>query len=172
MSLSSTQRRYLVVVQGLVPGVINVVLNGFIAWLMFRGMTTVPVWAQESSIGPDALGTCFFLPAITCLIVTPMVRRHVRTQSVEPLAGPQSLPELLRRFYRPVPRRALLLGLASLASVGSLSALGLLALGIEEVPFGTFLVSKAIFAGLLGAAVTPAIGLLALADPIQAKPGA
>jgi hypothetical protein len=167
--LSPEQRRYLTIAQGLVPGVINVVIAAALGWLTFRSTTSIPVWAQSSSAGPDTLGTCFFLPAITCLIVTPLVRRHVRARTVEALA-PHALPRALERFHRPVPFRAPLLGLATLASVGVVAGLCFLALGIQEIPLGPFLVFKAAFAGLLAAAVTPAIGLLALADPPQPEP--
>ena len=83
----------------------NFLLNGAIAWLLFRSLERVPLWGQQSIAG-DTIGTCFFLPFFTALIVTPLVRRRVRAGSVAPLgvdardhpplgwlpAGPASAP--------------------------------------------------------------------------------
>ncbi|MFQ5515602.1 MAG: hypothetical protein ACE5FG_14395 [Myxococcota bacterium] len=162
--LSRAQARYLLIGHGLVPVVINFVLNGLIGWAMFRGAASVPLWAREPSVGGDTLGTCFFLPAITCLIVTPIVRLHTSRGVVAPLEGAGALPVWLRSFYRPLLRRAGRLGLAGLLIAGPLAALGLLLPGGSSIELASFLWLKASFAALLGGLVTPLIGLLALAD--------
>jgi hypothetical protein len=162
MQLSGEQRRFLWLAQGVVPFVINVVLNGVIGWAMFRGMTAVPLWG-EASIGGDTLGTSFFLPAITCLIVTPLVRGQVRKGQAPAFTG--ALAGWLRAFQRPLGLRALALGLACVPVAGGLAVAGLGALGVESLGFVPFLGFKAAYAGVLAALVTPAIALLALADP-------
>ncbi|MFQ5665812.1 MAG: hypothetical protein ACE5I7_05200 [Candidatus Binatia bacterium] len=169
MNLSPDQRRYLLLGQCAVPFALNFVINGLIGWGMFRGVAPVPVWGMNSSAGPDTLGTCFFLPAITCLIVTGIVRRHTRRGTVAPLVAPASLPRWLRTFHRPLARRAFVLGATCLAVVGGAVAAVLLASGVSEVPHTPFLWFKAAFSAVLGGAVTPAIGLLALADPIRSE---
>ena len=78
MTLSTAQRQYLLVAQGLIPFAINFVLNGLLGLALFRGIDPVAVWGRQSSAGPDLIGTCFFLPAITCLIVTPLAHRQIR----------------------------------------------------------------------------------------------
>ena len=163
MNLSSNQRQYLLVGQCLIPFVINFVLNGLIGLLMFRGVNPVPTWGIESSAGPDLIGTCFFLPAITCLIVTPIVRRHVRGGMVEPTAA-EDLPIWLQPFRRPLATRAALFGLAGLAFIGSLVAAALLSAGPTHFGLGPFLWFKASFSAVLGGAVTPIIGIVALAQ--------
>jgi len=161
MQLSSAQWLYLAIGQLAVPVLINVVLNGAIGFAMFRGASEVP-WLGTQSIVGDTLGTGFFLPAITCLIVTPLVRGHVRKGAAEPMRG--TLPRWLGAFPRALVPRALALGLAGVAiSAALLLALSAL-LGLESLRFAPFLGFKAGFAGLLGALVTPPIALLALAD--------
>lgn len=169
LHLSPEQRRYLAIAQGVVPFVVNFFLNGAIAWATFRGLGAVPVWRLENSAGPDLLGTLFFLPAITCIIVTPLVRRDVARGAIAPLGDPRRLPALLAYVHAGLWRRAAALGGLTLVSLGPIVVLALIAAGVEAFPLGTFLWLKALFAGLLGAVVTPAIGLLALADPAPAR---
>jgi hypothetical protein len=161
MELSPAQRGYLLVGQVIVPAAINLVLNVALGFATFRGASEIPLLGSQSIVG-DTLGTCFFLPAITCLIVTPIVRGHVRKGTAEPLRG--ALPVWLAAFRRALVPRALALGLAGVASAGALALAGLLAFGIESLAFAPFVGFKAVFAGLLGALVTPLIALLALAD--------
>lgn len=166
MGVSSDQRRYLLVAHCAGAFSINFALNGAIGFLAFRGVDPVPTWAVASAAGPDLVGTCLFLPAITCWIVTGIVRRHARSGRVTPLAGP--LPRLLAPFGRPLASRALLFGVAGLALAGGPLALGLVILGPESIALSPFLWSKAAFSAVLAGLVTPLIGLVALADPAPA----
>jgi hypothetical protein len=160
MPLSPEQRRFLLIGHSLVGFVINVVINGAIGWAMFRSLATVPLWG-ETSIGGDVLGTSFFLPAITCLIVTPLVRREVRKGAVQGFDGALGW---LRPFQRRLPLRAALLGAVCVPLAGGLSLALLLAFGVQALDFAPFLGWKALQAGVLAACVQPAIALLALAD--------
>ncbi|MBW2425644.1 MAG: hypothetical protein JRG86_15470, partial [Deltaproteobacteria bacterium] len=76
MTLSERHRRFLLVEQGLIPTVFNLVLNGLIAWALFRSAAAVPLWG-ESSIGVDLVATSFLLPFLTCIIVSALVGRQV-----------------------------------------------------------------------------------------------
>lgn len=160
MPLGAEQRRFLWIGQSAVPFAINVALNAAIGWAMFRGVATVPLWGA-SSIGGDTLGTSFFLPAITCLIVTPLVRGQVR-RGAAPAFGP--LAGWLRPFQRPLPLRALALGLVCIPLAGGAGVALLSVLGVGALDFASFLGWKALYAGVLAACVQPAIALLALAD--------
>jgi hypothetical protein len=164
MKLSSNQRQYLFFGQCLIPFVINFVLNGLIGLVMFRGVNPVPTWGAEFSAGPDLIGTCFFLPAITCLIVTPIVRRHIRGGVVERTSESECLPSWLRPFRRPLAARAVLFGLAGLGLIGGLVTAVLLAAALTEFELTPFLWFKASFSAVLGGAVTPIIALVALAE--------
>ena len=68
--MSPGHLRFLLLEQGIGSAVVNFLLNGAIAWLVFRGVAQVPLWGQQSIAG-DTIGTCFFLPFLTTLIVTP-----------------------------------------------------------------------------------------------------
>lgn len=161
MQLSAEQRRFLWLSQGVVGFAINVVINGAIGWATFRGVATIPLWGA-SSIGGDTLGTSFFLPAITCLIVTPLVRGQVRKGAAPAFDG--ALAGWLRPFQRALPLRAVALGLVCIALAGGAAVALLTALGVARLDFAPFLGWKALYAGVLAAFVQPAIALLALAD--------
>jgi hypothetical protein len=79
--MSARHLRFLLLEQGIGAAVVNSLLNGAIAWLLFRSLERVPLWGQQSIAG-DTLATCFFLPLIPTLIVTPLVRRRVLAGTV------------------------------------------------------------------------------------------
>ena len=158
--LSSAHKRFLLLEQGVGSVIINLVINAVIAFVLFRGASTVPLWGQQSIAG-DTIGTTFFLPLITCLIATPLVRRQVRAGRVAPLAG---TPMGLQRMPGQTFWRGCVLGVISTLLVAP-PAIGVLAaLGVTEQVFWGFVVFKAVFAAALGAVVTPLIALWAIAD--------
>ena len=163
MGLSPEQFRYLLIGHFFAASVINFVLNGAIGLLAFRGVDPVSTWGVESSAGPDLIGTCLFLPAITCLIVTGIVHRHLRAGAVEALS-PDALPVWLAGFQRPLVNRSLRFGMAGLLLIGGPLALVLVSLGPQAVALTPFLWLKAGFSAALAGLVTPLIGLVALAD--------
>src|SRR5215475_6435530 len=109
MELSDRHRRFLLLEQGAIPTVFNLLLNGLIAWGLFRSSPAVPLWG-ESSLGVDLLATAFLLPFLTCLIVSSLVARHVRSGKVPPL--PLGQPPHSHWFQRSPSTRGLLLGVA------------------------------------------------------------
>jgi len=161
--MSDAHRQYLIFEQGVGAAIVNFVLNGLIAWALFRHLSIVPLWGQESIAG-DTFGTCFLLPLITCLIVTGLARREVTRgrfpapdwrRAEHPILG--WLPT--GRFLRGVAFGAFCLIVFAPPTVWLLSTIGLLQMG-----FWSFLFFKATYAGLLGALVTPVIALCALGD--------
>jgi hypothetical protein len=162
MQLSAELRRFLALHQALVPAAINFLLNGAIAWALFRELEHVPLWGGQSNIGSDTLITCFLLPAITCLIVTPLVRAQAKKGQAPALSG--ALPGWLAAFQHALPVRAAAIGLAGtlVASAAVLGGLGVA--GVETLAVTPFVTFKAFYTAALAALVTPAIALLALAD--------
>jgi hypothetical protein len=154
----------LVLEQGIGSAIFNILLNGAIAWAMFRHLDVIPLWGQESIVG-DTLGTTFFLPFFTALIVTPLVRRRVRSGGLDGLGWTRESHSVLGWLPPGTVRRALTLGFVTLIAVGPLAVLALHAFSVDELAFGPFIVFKALFAGLLALVVTPVISIWALAEP-------
>ncbi len=166
MELSDRHRRFLVIEQGAIPTLFNLVLNGFIAWLLFRSAAAVPLWG-ESSVGVDLLATGFMLPFLTCVIVSSLVGRHVRSGKVPPLLMGQ-LPHS-RWFQRSVSTRGLLLGAVGVL-LGAVPIVWALSLG-QSQPFSvpSFVLFKAVWSAMLALVFTPVIGWWALASASRAQ---
>jgi hypothetical protein len=162
--MTPAHRHFLLVEEGIGSGVVNFAINGAIAWAMFREVPVVPLWGQQSIAG-DTIGTTFFLPFFTCLIVTVLARRRVEAGKLAPLQwGPRSRP-LLGWMPRSTLRRAAALGLATAVMIAPPTILVLAGLGVTDLSFVRFLVFKATFAAALAVLVTPIIALGAIARP-------
>ena len=159
LGMSSAHKRFLLLEEGVGSVVVNLVLNGLIAALMFRGTAAVPLWGQQSIAG-DTIGTTFLLPLITCLIVTPLARRQVRAGRVPPVAG---APLALRWMPERAFTRGATLGLITAVAIAPPTIAALAALGVTQQSFWGFVAFKAVFAAALGAVVTPLIALWAIA---------
>jgi Fe2+ transport system protein B len=166
VELSDRHRRFLVIEQAAIPSVFNFVLNGLIAWALFHSATDVPLWG-ESSIGVDLLATAFLLPFLTCVIVSGVVARHVRSGKVPPLP-PGQLPHS-RWFQRSSSTRGLLLGAGGVL-FGAVPLVWALSLG-QAQPFSvpSFVAFKAVWAAMLAFMVTPVVGWWALAHASRAQ---
>ena len=161
MALLPEHRRFLIVDQGVAATVVNVLLNGVIAWALFHSVAYVPVWGQ-SSIAGDTFATAFILPLLTCLIVTRIVHRQTAGGRVRPLAV---LPKSgVVKFLASLStlRRGVVLGLGCVALGALPTLLWFVWAGPSELSQYSFLWFKASFAAVLAAAVTPLIGWLAL----------
>jgi len=128
---------------------------------MFRGMTTVPLWGDQSIAG-DTIGTAFILPLLTTLIAGRIVRGHVRRGHVPGLAWPEG--GLVRWVPRGLAVRGIVLGIVCLLVVGFPATKALAAAGVAEMSLGGFVTFKALFAGVLATFVTPIVARAALAD--------
>jgi sterol desaturase/sphingolipid hydroxylase (fatty acid hydroxylase superfamily) len=168
MMLSERHRRFLLIEQGIVPMGINLVLNGLIAWALFRSATAVPLWG-ESSIGVDLMVTAFLLPFLTCVIVSALVARQVDSGKVPRLPRDQ-FPHS-RWFRRSSYARGLFLGVAGVL-FAAIPVVWALDLG-QAQPFSvpSFVAFKAVWAAMLALVVTPFVGWWALASASYAQAG-
>ena len=162
MPPAASHRRFLLIDQGLVPFALNFVLNGGIAYALFRSAESVPFLGTSSVVG-DTLVTSFLLPFATCLIVTGLIHKQIATGKV--LARAQAPRAGLAAFFAALGRapRGALLGLAAVALLAAPALLALSAAGVEEFSRDSFLWFKAGYAGAVAAIVQPAIAWLALA---------
>lgn len=155
--------RFLVLEQGIGSAVVNFLLNGAIAWLLFRTVEQVPLWGQQSIAG-DTIGTCFFLPFFTTLIVTPLARGRVRTGSLMALPWTRETHPPLRWLPGGTVKRGLVLGVVTALLVGPLSVALLQCADVQELSFWRFVWFKAVFAAGLALIVTPIISIWAIAE--------
>lgn len=156
MNMTPEQRRFLLVGNGVIAGVINVVINGAIAVVSYWSLSSLPI-VGWTSVRADLTGMAYLLPAITVLINTPIVRR-ANLPAV-------TLPGWLRWFRRPLLVRSVMFGLAGLVVVALpvWLATTLVADG-AAVSSRPYVVAKAMVGGLYGLLVTPLIAVVALSD--------
>jgi hypothetical protein len=162
MPLSSAQRS-LLIGQALGGFGFNLVLNGALAWFLFPPVATIPLWARGNCIAGDTIGTSFFLPLITCLVLTSVVRRALRANPTLGLPRTE-LPRPVRSLPGNMLGRGAVLGLLCALSLALLTLAVLAALGISEMTRGEDTLYKALYTAGLGALVTPLFGWRALAD--------
>lgn len=166
MDLSDQHRRFLVMDQGVHTFAINTVLNGAIAWLILRGHEEVPLWG-DAAMGPDLLATGVLLPLLMCQIVSRIIAKGVASGKIPPL-------EAQNISTRGMHRRSLLVRSLVLAVVATACAsaplVSLLHLAnAQPVAFGSFVLFKALWAGLLAAMISPPMAFWAIAAASAAK---
>lgn len=147
-----SHRRFLLIDNGLVPGIINFILNGLIIWALYRGVPEVPLWG-EPSYAVDLVITAFLLPFLTGLIVGPLVPPQVRQGKVAALPG--AVFPLAGMARRGVLVRSLLLGLMGVifAAVPMVWLLDMA--NAQPLATMSYVWFKAIWAGMLAAVITP-----------------
>lgn len=166
--LPAPHRRWIVTRALLATAAINALVNAAIAWLGVRGQETVPLWGvpiAETSTFWNVIGTLFLLPLITCLLTTAAVRRDVRLGSLDSLSRLRQAHRWLAALPSSSLRRGVVFGGLAVVVLGPPLILVLLVSGFPELTSGEFIVCQTAFAVCLGALVTPAIALYAMADP-------
>ena len=163
MKLPPDVIRYLLIGQVVIPIFINAAITFGIGWITFRQQATVTVWVLDKGAVTDFLGACYLLPAITCLIATPIVRGQVARGDVPALTV--DMTGTWVRFFRGgLIWRATKFGLTGLISlIGPVMATWSL-FGSDTIATFWFLLFKVAFATLLGCVVTPLIAIVAMTD--------
>lgn len=163
MRTLSTHQSYLFRYLATIPAVINFLLNGTIALILFQSLEVVPLWGMQS-INADTLSTTFFLPFFTYLGITPLIRRELSLNHIHTINLPQQICKVLIKVPDKTIIRALVVGILSFFILGPVSLFIVSSLKIIELGFWNFIIFKAIFATGLGFLVTPLIGLWILGD--------
>lgn len=163
MKLPEGTLKYLLIGQAVIPFFINVAVNVILGAIAFGGRDSVTTWALDKGAAGDSIGTCFFLPFITCLIATPLVRRNV-ADGVAASLHFSALPKALRAMSGPTLLRAFKFGIVGLLFMAGPVYLTYCLLAGAEIETVRFITIKALFAGVFGVFVTPLIAIVAMAD--------
>ena len=163
MKLAPEIVRYVLIGQGIVPAVINIVVNLLIGTLTFWGRDSVATWGMNQGAVADSIGTCFFLPFITALIVTPIVRHHLAQGTVNRIPASE-VPWFFYWFEGSTLRRAAKFGIAGLMLLALPIYFAYIVFAEDSIGTIRFIAIKAIFAGVLGLVITPVIAMVAMCD--------
>lgn len=167
--LSSVNRRWIVRYALLMTAVVNLLVNGLIAWLTtigrhHLGLISVPLVGAPSLI-TDTLGTFVILPITTSILCSAGVRGYQRRGLLDPttLAGHGPMRWLVRLPSGDLRAGFVLAGLSvALFAPGSCALLvGLVSGGVSRQ---AFVIYKALLGVALGALVTPVVAIRAMSQ--------
>jgi len=149
----------------MVSGFSNTLFNGLIAWLLLRAGSNLTL-TGEHSYAIDVAATAFILPFIVTLIVIPLNQRKLAAGKIAAirLEGDRWLHAGLMRFPTGLWMRALYFGGLAMLIVTPLTLLPLWALGLTEFTPVAYSIFKGVWAGLMAAALTTPMLLLALQE--------
>jgi hypothetical protein len=166
MGLPPVHRRWIIVNAVLIAAIVNVLINGGLAWLGVLGHDRVPLWTLalpgHPSVLPDVIGTLFFLPFFTCLQLMAAVEGQQRKGTLpvlEPGTGP---PLPFSPLLGGKLRAAWALGLLCTV-MGAPAAIVLFAVGVPDgLSASGFVAFKVVMGAALGLLVTPFVAVHAL----------
>ncbi len=149
----------------LVSGISNTLFNGLIAWLLLRAGENLTL-TGDHSYAIDVAATAFILPFIVTLIVIPLNQRKLAAGKLTALSlnSAHWLEASLMRFPANLWMRALFFGGLTMLFVTPLTLLPLWALGLHEFTPTAYALFKGFWAGLIAAALTKPMLLLALQE--------
>lgn len=143
-------------------GVINACVNGGFAWYLSAEKTLLSVWGGQGVI-VDFVATAAILVFLLSLIVLPLQRRKLSKLDLGPVQPPFAF---IRYLGWLAPHRDLVKALV-LALLAALLSLPLLAgafflTGAEQLSPLAFTLAKAVYTGVVAAAVVPLVILFAM----------
>jgi hypothetical protein len=146
--------------------VTNLAIAALLGWLLFGHAERVPMIGSQSAV-TDTIVSAFMISFATCLIVTPVARRQMRSGRIAALTG-GGLSALMPSG---ILWRAILLGAASVAIVSPMVMVASACICARGIALRNFLIFKLAFAAAEGAVTTPLIAALAisLTDVMQRK---
>jgi hypothetical protein len=160
--LTPRERRYIVWQSGVGSAIVNALINGALGWLGTRAMPNVPLWRVPGAAA-DLLGTAYGISFGTTLGTALLAPRDVRRGKIGAIAMSPGVAAFVARFPDRVLKRAVGLGILSMAFAVPLVAV-LAAVDSGGLERMAYVEIKTWFAAFVGAAVTPFIVLRALSD--------
>lgn len=152
--MSAAARAQFVVSQQLIPGVINALINGGIAWGMHHNAAAVRLWGH-GGYATDLVATGVLLPGITWLILWPLLRRQQAAGRAPATAG-ITQPMFSRLLPGTRWRGALVTGLLG-GAIGLLAVAVMHAAGAPQMTGGTYAVFKGLYGGMLPLLLQPSM---------------
>jgi len=163
MKWSRKIMQYLLIDQGVVPFFINIVVNVVIGTLTFRGQDFVETWTWDKGAAADSIGTCFFLPFITCLIATPIVRSQSQNGTAPRILA-SDVPCWTQLMGGHLLVRAAKFGIVGMLLFAAPVYAAYSAFAADAIETIRFIAIKSIFAGLFGILATPPIAFVAMCE--------
>ena len=146
--------------QQLTPGLINGLINGLIAWSMHRHTAALGLWTQ-GAYATDLIATGFLLPAISWLILRPLIGRQFK-QGTAPQLETLPPPKLMKFMPTGFWTGTLVIGLMGMILVGGVSVVLLQLLGSPDIVGSDYSWFKGLFGMLLTLVLQPTMVFAAM----------
>ncbi len=146
--------------QQLTPGLINGLINGLIAWSMHRHTAALGLWTQ-GAYATDLIATGFLLPAISWLILRPLIGRQFK-QGTAPQLETLPPPKLMKFMPTGLWTGTLVIGLMGMILVGGVSVVLLQLLGSPDIAGSDYAWFKGLFGMLLTLVLQPTMVFAAM----------
>ena len=146
--------------QQLTPGLINGLINGLIAWSMHRHTAALGLWTQ-GAYATDLIATGFLLPAISWLILRPLIGRQFK-QGTAPQLETLPPPKLMKFMPTGFWTGTLVIGLMGMILVGGVSVVLLQLLGSPDIVGSDYAWFKGLFGMLLTLVLQPTMVFVAM----------
>jgi hypothetical protein len=162
----STHQKFLIT-QQLLPGLINGLLNGGIAWAQHSDAAALGLW-DRGAYATDLLATGFLLPALSWFILRPLLRRQAAAGKAPLLEGLPT-PRLARWMSPSLWGGSLFIGLMGMGLLGGGLVLALHLLGGPSFVGVDYALFKGAYGALLTVVLQPVMVFTALARHQGAK---
>ena len=159
IALTDSFKRYLVTEQMIKPGVLNLLANGLIAWLVFRQAERIAFWTH-SAIAPDLVLTALLLPFIISMINSRVVFNKVVAGELARIASVDSDGQ--GWHLRSILFRSTFLGLVCVVLYAIPTVLVLPMVWDEPLRLWQFVLFKSVWAAILAIVVCPMVALWAV----------
>jgi ABC-type transport system involved in multi-copper enzyme maturation permease subunit len=134
-----------------------------ISALTFWGQDSVETWTWNNGAAADSVGTCFFLPFITGLIATPIVRSQLKSGTA-PRISASDIPRWTHRMGGPLLLRAAKVGIAGMLLFAVPVYAAYFAFAPDSIETVRFIAMKSLSAGVFGVLATPLIAFVAMCE--------
>jgi hypothetical protein len=155
--------KFLIIEQIILAFIINYIINAAIGFVVYRGISSLPLWGMKSIVG-DSIIMTFLLTIIVCYVVTLTTHSKVRGGHLEGLNWRRSSNAILSKLPQNNFLRSLVLAVIFTIIAMPVFIGALLMLNINEMTHLTFVIYKGFLAGLLAILVAPLAAILALGD--------
>lgn len=162
-SLNGHHKRFLIIEQSMVPGIFNGAINGWFAWYLLNELPHIALWGQPS-IGIDVIATLFLLSAITCLLVTPLVKRITRNRANLKTNQKRHRIPVLSLLPDGLWARSGIIGIGSVAIFAPIIIGGAALFGTMPMAVDSYICYKIFYTAILSATIGPVIAWSAVCD--------
>ncbi len=143
--------------------VFNTIISGVFAWGIFHGTAVIPRWGAKGIV-VDLIPTVFMITLVMTIVLTLITRGRVKKGKLPAPTWGKSDLRINGWLPRNVVLRAVLQAATATLILVPLSALILVAAGVESMGFTVFFIFKLFYGAIIAVLITPLIILRALAD--------